>query len=132
VIVVDTSAVLDALVASDRPAGLVARLGGEDLSAPHLLDVEVLSGLRRLVSTGELGEDRANDARSDFAAVAIMRYPHGPLSGRVWELRHSLTPYDAVYVALAETLQVPLVTCDGRIADAPGHRAVVEVFAPSA
>lgn len=129
-LVIDTSALLESLVARDRPPGLLERLASDDLSAPHLLDVEVLSGLRRLVATGELSDDRANDARTDFAAMAILRYPHGVLSDRAWELRHNLSAYDAVYVALAEVLDVPLVTCDRTMGTAPGHRAVVEVFPP--
>lgn len=129
-LVIDTSAVLAALVARDKPAGLIERVADEDLSAPHVLDVEVLSGLRRLVASGELSDDRANDARTDFAAMAILRYPHGGLSDRAWGLRHNLSAYDAVYVALAEVLDVPLVTCDRKIGAAPGLRAMVEVFVP--
>ena len=129
-LVIDTSAVLAALVARDKPAGLIKRLADEDLSAPHLVDVEVLSGLRRLVVSRELSDDRANDARTDFAAMAIIRFPHGGLSDRAWELRHNLSAYDAVYVALAEVLGVPLVTCDRRIGAAPGLRAAVELFGP--
>jgi predicted nucleic acid-binding protein len=131
VLVVDTSALLEALVARDRPAGLLERLASDDLGAPHLLDVEVLSGLRRLVATGQLSDDRANDARGDFAAMPIVRYPHGALSDRAWELRHNLTAHDAVYVALAEVLDIPLVTCDRKLGTAPGHRATVEVFPPA-
>ena len=129
-LVIDTSAVLAALVARDKPSGLIERLAGEDLSAPHLLDVEVLSGLRRLVVSGELSDDRASDARTDFAAMAIIRFAHGRLSDRAWALRHNLSVYDAVYVALAEVLGVPLVTCDRKIGGAPGLRATVEVFPP--
>jgi predicted nucleic acid-binding protein len=88
------------------------------------------SDLRRLVATREPSEDRANDARSDFAATAIARYPHGGFAERVWELRHELSVYDAVYLALAEVLDVPFVTCDRSLWAAPGHRGAVEVFAP--
>lgn len=131
-LVVDASAVLEALVARSKPPGLVERLAPGDLHAPHLLDVEVLSGLRRLAASGELTDDRANDARGDFAALSIRRYPHRGLADRVWALRHNLSVYDVVYVALAEMLAVPLVTSDGRISDAPGHSALVEVFPPPA
>jgi predicted nucleic acid-binding protein len=75
--------------------------------------------------------DRASDARIDAADPRITRYPHVPLLGRAWELRDSLGVYDAVYVALAELLEAPRVTCDERLARAGGHDADVELFAPS-
>lgn len=128
-LVIDTSAVLAALVARPPATGLVERLARDgDLHGPHLIDTEVLHSLRRLTITGEISEDRATDARTDFAELALVRYPHHPLSDRVWELRHNLTAYDATFVALAEALAVPLVTCDARLASAPGHRAHVELF----
>lgn len=130
-LVIDASALLEALVAREKPVGLVERLAPEDLAAPHLLDVELLSGLRRLVRTGELTDDRANDARTDFASMSILRFPHPALSDRTWELRHNLSADDAVYVALAEILDVPLVTSDRRIATTPALRATVEVFPPA-
>ena len=132
-IVLDTSAALDALVGRPRNDRLVTRLGDGELHAPHLIDVEMLHALRRLVATGDLSEERAADARTDFADLVIVRYPHVPLSDRAWELRHNFTAYDATFVALSEALAVPLVTCDQRLAEAPGHEAVIEVFqSPSA
>jgi predicted nucleic acid-binding protein len=131
VLVVDTSAILDALVGSAPPAGLVERLTDDgDLHAPHLIDTEILHALRRLIIGGRLSEDRAADARTDVAQLALIRYPHEPLSDRVWELRHNLTAYDATFVALAEALDAPLVTCDSGVAGAAGHSASVELFAP--
>ncbi len=130
-LVVDTSAVLAALIARDLAAGLVERLARDgDLHGPHLIDTEVLHALRRMTAAGEISEDRAADARGDFAELALVRYPHQPLNDRVWALRHNLTAYDATFVALAEALGVPLVTCDARLASAPGHRAHVELFRP--
>ena len=128
-LVVDTSAVLGALVGRPPDRRLVDRLSsGGDLCAPHLLDVELLHALRRLVIGGQLSEDRAADARNDFAALAVDRYDHVALADRNWELRHNLTADDATFVALAELLGVPLVTCDARLADAPGNRAVTELY----
>ena len=128
-LVVDTSAVIGALVGRPPDRQLLDRLGVDgDLQAPHLLDVELLHGLRRLVMDGQLSEDRAADARDDFADLAVARYDHVALADRTWELRHSLTAYDATFVALAELLDAPLVTCDARLARAPGHRATVELF----
>lgn len=60
--------------------------------------------------------------------ATIVRYPHAPLGDRMWELRHNLSAYDAAFVALAELLAAPLVTCDGRMASAPGNRADIECF----
>lgn len=127
-VVVDTSAILQALVGRPVNPDLVARLGGEELHAPHLIDVEMVHALRRLVMGGSLHEDRADDVRSDFADLAIVRYPHQPLSDRMWDLRHNLSAYDAAFVALSEALDTPLVTCDRRLASASGHDASVEVF----
>ena len=129
-IVVDTSAVLEAIVAPNPAPGLIERLAEDgDLHAPHLIDIEVLQALRRLTLLGELHDERASDARADFRELAMVRYPHLGLSDRIWELRHNLTAYDAAYVALAEALGVALVTCDRRLSEAPGHAAQVEVFA---
>ena len=128
-LVVDTSAVVGALVGRPPDRRLVDRLSVDgDLCAPHLLDVELLHVLRRLVMAGQLSEDRAADARDDFADLAVTRYGHVALADSTWELRHNLTAYDATFAALAELLDVPLVTCDARLADAPGNRAAVELF----
>jgi predicted nucleic acid-binding protein len=99
------------------------------LHAPHLVDVEVTHALRGMAVRGELSGDRASDARLDAAEMTIKRYPHRHLLIRAWQLRAELSIYDAVYVALAELLDAPLVTCDGRLSAAPGHGARVELFA---
>jgi predicted nucleic acid-binding protein len=131
-LVVDTSAVLEALSARDPAPGLIERLAGDgDLHAPHLLDTELLHALRRMSIKREISDERAADTRSDFAELALVRYRHQPLNDRVWELRHNLTAYDATFIALAEVLAVPLITCDARLASAPGHKAQVELFGTS-
>lgn len=130
VLVVDTSAILAALAAHDADPKLITLIGEDgDLHAPHLIDTEVLHALRRMTMSGVIADDRATDVRRDFAELALVRYPHEPLNDRVWKLRHNLTAYDATFVALAEALDVPIVTCDARLASAPGHAAVVELFA---
>ena len=130
-IVVDTSAVLTILLGRPEVAELAERVRSDgDLHAPHLRDVEFQRALRRLTFSGAVSDDRAADARTDFADLAIVRYPHAPLADRTWELRQNLSAYDAAFVVLAETLAVPLITCDAALARAPGHRAVVEVFPP--
>ncbi len=127
-LVVDTSAVLAALAGRPPDRALIERLADDgDLHAPHLIDVEILNALRGLVRGGQLSEDRAQDVRSDVEDLAIIRYGHQPLADRVWALRDNLTAYDATFVALADALGVPLVTCDARLANAPGVAA--ELFA---
>lgn len=129
-LVVDTSAVLAAIIAERSDSDLSRRLAGDgDLHAPHLIDVELLHALRRLVFAGALSEDRAADARTDLAELAIVRYGHEGLADRAWALRANLTAYDAMFVVLAEMLDVALITCDAGLGAAPGTTAAVEVFA---
>jgi predicted nucleic acid-binding protein len=131
VIVVDTSAVIAVLAERPRIDALEVRLAADgDLHAPHLIDVEVVHALRGLVLGRKITEDRAADALTDFADLAIIRYPHASLTDRMWALRANLTAYDAAFVALAEALAVPLVTCDATLASARNHEASVELFAP--
>ena len=130
-LVVDSSAVLAVLVGRPTPARLIDRLIDGDLHAPHLIDIEVLHALRRLTARGELTEERAADARLDFGDLALVRYPHVGLRDRIWELRHNLTAYDAAFIALAELLGAPVVTCDARLRTAAGHSAHVEAFSGS-
>jgi predicted nucleic acid-binding protein len=126
-VVVDTSAVLAALAERTPDCELVQRLADDgDMHAPHLIDIEILQALRGLVRGGKLSADRAEDVRTDVAALAITRYGHEPLADRVWALRDNLSAYDAVFVALSEALEVPLITCDARVAAAPG--IVVELY----
>lgn len=129
VIVVDAAVVLAALV-DDGESGHVARarLSGERLVAPQLLDLEVLSVLRRLERGGRLHPARSLQAVTDLGALAIRRVAHTPLRMRCWSLRHNLTPYDAAYVALAEALTCPLVTGDARLARAPELPCTVELL----
>lgn len=125
-IVVDASAVIDVLVGEPSET-LASRLAEEAmLHSPHLLDTEVLHVLRRFEQRGELSSRQANRARRLYSELGIARYPHWPLSGRVWELRPALSSYDATYVALAEELEATLVTTDQRLARAPGVRAAIE------
>jgi predicted nucleic acid-binding protein len=125
VIVVDASTLVDVLVGAGRST---ERLAGEDLAAPFLLDAEVGSALRRLVRAGSLTAGRAETALDDLAELEIERHPHVGLVHRAWALRDNVTFYDALYVALSEALDVPLVTLDVRLAGAPGARARVEVL----
>jgi len=130
VLVVDTSAVVHALLHRPAHPGLLRRIRAEgELAAPHLIDLEVLHALRGLLRAGRVTEDQAADVRTDFADLPLTRYPHAGLSDRIWELRHNLTPYDASFVTLAEAFRCPLVTSDAMLAKASGHQADVELYA---
>lgn len=104
---------------------------GESLHAPHLLDLEVAQVLRRYVSGGELTPQRGKQALTDLADFPIFRYPHDLFLPRIWALGHNVTAYDAAYLALAESLAAPLITCDTRLATTSGHRATVELVRTS-
>lgn len=128
-IVVDASVLAPAL-ADDGPDGDLARarLRGETLAAPDLIDLETTSVIRRLARIGQLDERRANLAMMDLVELPLRRAPHRPLLRRCWELRHNLTVYDAAYVVIAEALEVRLLTADGRLANAPGPRCEIELL----
>ncbi len=120
-IVVDASVLVDFLLG--RPEALDAlavELAGHEqqpLHAPELIDPEVLNALRRLAIGGRVTDRRATEAVLDLANTRLIRYPHAPLCQRVWELRNALTAYDAIYLALAEALDDPvLLTCDAGLA----------------
>jgi predicted nucleic acid-binding protein len=104
------------------------RLRGEELAAPHLVDIEVTSVLRRSVLNGTITVQRATQALQDLADLAIGRVVHTTLLPRIWELRSNYTSYDASYVAVAELFHAPLLTFDARMASAPGARCTFEVF----
>lgn len=129
-IVVDASVIVTALT-DDGPDGDAtrARLVDERLAAPHLIDLEVVSAWTRLLSSGSIDERRAGLAMTDLRGLRIERVPHRQLIDRCWELRDNLTIYDAAYVALAETLDVALVTADTRLTRAPGTRCRIELLA---
>jgi predicted nucleic acid-binding protein len=129
VIVVDASALLEALLRTSAAEAVEKRLfdAGETLHAPHLLDVEVTQVIRRYAIAGELNEERGRAALADLIDFPIRRYPHGFLLPRVWALRSSLTAYDAVYVALAEALDAPLLTRDRRLATAARRHVRIEL-----
>ncbi len=132
-LVVDASALTELILG--RPAGTIV---GEHLvhhrfsvHAPHLVDVEVLSALRRLVASGEATAERADEAIADLQDLPIARYPHDILVARIWQLRESFSAYDASYVALAEGVgdePVPLLTADRRLARATNEHTDVPVL----
>ena len=128
-IVVDASVIAPALVHEDSTGDrLRARLAGERLAAPTVMEIEVVSTLRGFARAGRLPARRAEVALADLAGMPLTRAPHGPLMPRIWELRDNLSTYDAAYVALAETLDTILLTGDVRLARAPGIQCEVELL----
>lgn len=125
-IVMDASAMVEALVGRDVESELLDLLSGE-VVVPHLLDVEVLSALRGLVLGGVLTTDAAHLACTDYFSLALRRQETAPLADRIWQLRNQFTAYDACYIALAEGMDIPLVTCDRKLRSG-GHAARVLVF----
>jgi predicted nucleic acid-binding protein len=130
VIVLDASALLEFLLQTPLGTRVEARLFRDDdeFHSPHLVDVEVTQGLRRLVRAGEVSPERAAEAIADLADLDLHRHPHIDLLTRAWKLRENVTAYDAMYVALAEALDAPIVTCDAPLARAPRHRARIEAI----
>lgn len=128
-IVLDASAAIEWLFQSPAGNKIDRKIfsTSQTLHVPHLLDVEVAQVVRRFVRDRVITAQRGEEALEDLSDMPLRRYAHDFLIPRVWELRATLTAYDAVYVALAEVLDVPLLTCDRRIASAAGHSAKVEV-----
>jgi predicted nucleic acid-binding protein len=122
-LVADASVVVAALI-DTGPDGAWADsvLGSDSLVAPHLLPVEVANVLRRAAVAGEVSADSASLAHADLLRLRIGFFAYEPFAERVWALREALSAYDAWYVALAETLDAPLATLDGRLARSPGMR----------
>ena len=129
-IVLDASAAVDVVLERGAEGQWVAAelAAARSVHAPHLVDSEVASALRRLVLLEEISAESGGTALRLYRKLRLTRYPAEPLLDRIWALRESVTAYDATYLALAETLDAPLVTTDGRLARAGGHRATVSAF----
>lgn len=126
---VDASVLANA-VADDETDGAQARavLAGRNVNAPELVDVEVVSVLRRRWLAKTLSARRFATAVDDLGVLPVQRFPMRSLLTRAYELRANVSAYDAVYVALAEGLGCPLLTADRRLARAPGVRCTVRVL----
>jgi predicted nucleic acid-binding protein len=127
-IVLDASIVVELIRNGPLVATISRRLAQSDESfiAPHLLDVELMSAVRRLSTTARLDSHRINQVIQQLLALPIERYPHLLLLDRMWELRHNFTCYDAAYIALAEATNSTLYTLDAKLCK--GHRARVFHF----
>jgi len=128
-IVLDASVVVDLVLGLGRAAEIADRIRSEreTLHAPHLLDLEVAQVLRRHARLGSIDARRGREALQDFADLGVERHPHDLFLARIWELRDSVSAYDAAYLALAEVIGAPLLTLDQKLARAGGHRARVEM-----
>lgn len=129
-IVIDASCVVDLVTQSTDAAAIEARLARETgrVHAPQLLDIEVLHAVRTLERTRQLAPERADRAVALLLTFSARRWSHRRLRVRTWELRHNLTAYDAVYVALGERLGCTVLTRDAKLARAPGLKGRVELI----
>jgi predicted nucleic acid-binding protein len=128
--VVDCSIIIR-LLASHQGDDLLRQRLARTVHAPALLDAEVSSVVRGLAITGSakrITATRAGQMLADYAGLRIVRYPMQPLQVRVFELRHNLTAYEAMYVALSEILRLPLLTDDSKFDNTPGHRAEIRHY----
>ncbi len=127
-LVVDSSVVVAALV-DHGPLGHWAEslLKGDHLAAPHLMPAEVANVLRRAARAAEISTDVASLAHDDLRSLRVELFPYSLCADRVWELRSTVTAYDAWYVALAETLDATLATLDEKLSRATGPRCTFVV-----
>ena len=127
-IVLDASVVVELVTNGALADSLRRDLARRDDSfiVPHLLDIEVVSAIRRLVAGRHVDSHRSGQLLTELAMLPAERYAHTPLLGRIWELRHRFTAYDAAYIALAEATGSVLYTSDAKLSQ--GHRARVALF----
>jgi predicted nucleic acid-binding protein len=127
--VLDASAALDLLLKTPIGVRSEDRLFEAELHAPHLIDIEFANALRRLTLAGKATNERATLALETLASLPLIRHSHVPFVPRIWGLCLSLSAYDAAYVSLAESLDIPLITSDSKLAHSHGHRAKIELLA---
>jgi predicted nucleic acid-binding protein len=128
VIVLDASAAFEFLLQTRKGELISARLSRvTEVHAPHLLDIELASSLRRGVALGTLTGQRARQVLDDLRVMRVQRYWHGPLLARIWDFRHNFSAYDACYLALAEALDATLLTCDKAMSSARLRYGQVEL-----
>ena len=127
-IVVDSSLAIELFLPTSLGERIAERVFDEERHVPHLIDVEFASALRRLTRFGGLDGNAAQRALDNFGDWRLVRHEHGNLLPRIWQLRDSVSAYDAAYVALAESLEAPLLSCDAKLSRAHGHRARIELL----
>lgn len=124
----DASIVVELLTGGSVAETLRRELVIQDQSflAPHLLDIEVMSAIRGLATSQRIDSHTIQQVLNKLGKLPVMRCEHAPFLGRIWELRHNFTAYDAAYIALAEATDSVLYTCDAKLSR--GHRARVLVL----
>ncbi len=127
--VLDASAVIELFVRDEANLDLRRRILTGSGVAPELIDLEAANVIRKMVLRREIAAAEAREALGEIRDSPVTRIPHRPLVSRVWELRDTLTAYDAAYVALAEMCGVPILTCDARLARSDSHDAEIECYA---
>lgn len=125
-VVVDASVIIDGLLGD---LTIDTAVHGRRIQAPVTIDAEVLHALRRRWLAGKITETRVAPLLALFRDITIVRHPVQPLIDRMWSLRQNITAYDAAYVALAESFNIPLLTRDARLAHSSGHTATIEYIA---
>lgn len=127
-IVLDASVVVELLTNGGLADSIRQDMAGrsEPFIVPHLLDIEAVSALRSLAAGRRVDSHSSQQFLQALSALPAERYPHTPLLGRIWELRHNFTAYDAAYIALAEATNSILYTCDDKLRK--GHLARVMLF----
>ena len=126
--VIDNSALIELFTGKKPHLSLRWWTVHRHLAAPDVIDLEAAQTLRGLARSGKLDSAVATRLVDKVIASPIERVQHRALLSRVWELRDNATAYDAAYLALAERLEVPLLTCDAKLDRIPGHRATVVYF----
>jgi predicted nucleic acid-binding protein len=126
-ILLDASAAVELVLETDRGTDVARRLVGESVQIPTHCDLETASALRRAVLRNTLSARDGWMALDTYRHASFTRWEIRPLLSRAWELSQHVTIADGLYVALAEALGAPLLTCDERVARAHGHDAVIEL-----
>ena len=130
-VVVDASALVDLFIGSPSAGAIFERLfrARVQLHAPHSIDGEVLSAIFKLSRRRRLTDQHVDEIIDIYRGLTIERHAMTALLARIWRLRHNVSSYDAAYVALAESLNIPLLTRDGRLSRSSGHTATIEYIA---
>lgn len=129
-IVIESSAMVDALVDDPANPDLLALIADSELHAPSLLDYEVASALRGHALGGKLADEQLEDATDDFAELHIERYPLSAMIRDVLDLKDNFTVYEAAYVVLTQALEVPLITADAKLTEARNLGVDIRVLRP--